>query len=342
MYRNQGFVTIISLLVMGIILIFSLFLIYISNMEYLILNSSESSTQAYYAAESKLYMILKMEDYYKVLLPRVEEYLKTGRLANHKDKSMKIEERHLLEGDKNGTVKLDFYIESNRRILELSTSSSYNGITNEVISKIYLINNFFEMKTPTVSENSINKDKLEDYIDYMDNLQREIVVPLYDRDIVGVDGSNYERVNIITKLNGKTYAEFFRNDIEVPVKREVIGNKGIFLVAKSNDLKPVKVCILAEEGIDKVTLEGTFYIEGDLQISSNAEVDGILIINNGSITTESLIELNWNGLVLLKDYIGQELEDDYINVHYDEKVIKRCGVHLPGFIDPTIKVIKRK
>lgn len=341
MHKKEGFITIISLLVMSIVLIFSLFLIYISNMEYLILNSSKNNIQAYYSAESKIHMILDMDEYYTLLLPRIIEYLETGRLSKYKDKKIKIDDKHLLTGDKNGTVNLEFNIEDNRRILELSTSSSYNNITNNIISKVYLLNDLYEMGIPILSESSIRTDRLKEYTDYLDDLQKEIKPPTNIKDIIGIDGSNYERIDIITKTNGSKYVEFFRNDIATPVKSEPVGKNKIFLVAKGNDFKPIEVCIFAEESLDKVKLEGTFYIEGgSLQISSNAIIDGILIIDNGCMKIEPLMELEWNGLILFKDYMGKEIDEDYVKVKYDESVIKRTGVYLPGFIDPVIKLIK--
>lgn len=336
MHKNQGFITIMSLLAMGIMLTFSLFLIYMSNMEYIIISSSKDNIQAYYSAESKIYMVLDMDEYYDLLLAKVKQYLRTGRIANYEDRIIEIEDEHLLEGDKNNKLSLEFDIEDNRRILELSTSGSCNKITNHLMAKIYLLNDFYEMGIPIISEDSIDEERLDEYIDYIDDMEDKIGVPTEEAKVIGIDGSKYEKINIITKINGEKHVEFFRNDIGTPRKTiNIEKGKNIFLVAKD-------VCILAEEGLDKVNLNGSFYIEGNLQIATNAEVDGILIINNGNLVIEPPVELKWNGLVLLKDCMGEGFQENNVEVNYDEKTIKPCGVDLPGFIDLKIKLIKRK
>ena len=58
MFNNHGFVSIISLFVMAIILVSSVFLIYVSKLEYIILNSGRNGMQANYLAESKIYSVL--------------------------------------------------------------------------------------------------------------------------------------------------------------------------------------------------------------------------------------------------------------------------------------------
>ena len=340
--KNQGFISIISLLVMAIILISSLFLIYTSKLEYLILNSSRNNIQAYYAAESKIYMVLNNEDYYyNQLLPRMETYFKYGRIGGIYDNKIRIDNEDLISGDNNGIIKIRFFTENRRRILELKTSSSCCGITKNLVSKITMLNDFFEMQLPIVSENYITDDKLEEYEDFMNILQEKIKIPTNEKDIMGVDASDYDEIKIIKDLNDKINIEFFRNNIENPIKKEILNSKKIFLKAKNKNSKPMLVSVLSENNSDKVILDGVFYIEGEFKIYNDTEINGIIIINDGNISIKPSTELQIKGLVLLKDYIGEEIiNNERIKINYDEKVIKVNGIYLPGFIEPKIQVIK--
>lgn len=342
MLKNQGFISVISLLIMSIILIFALSLSYISKLEYLILNSSKDNIQAYYAAEGKIYMVLNKEKhYYDQLLSRIERYIKLGRSGDPYDYKIIIDDEDLIEGDRIDNVKVRFFMENSKRILELEAPSSYNGITKKLVAKIIILNDFFEMGIPIVSEDSIGDDKVEEYSNYMDNIQREIKIPDHDKNIIGIDASDYDSIKIIKGLDGKINIRFFRNNIENPIKKQILEDGHIFLVAKNQKIEPITVSILSENNLDNVALEGVLYIEGNLEIHSNSEINGILIINRGSIITKPSTESTIEGIVLLKDYIGEEIEDnDGIQINYNEKVMKRLGIYLPGFIEPKIQVIK--
>lgn len=144
MLNNQGYISIISLLVMSIILISAIFLIYTSKLEYIILNSSKNSIQASYLAESKIYMVLNKEEYYyEQLLPRIQRFLKYGRLTPTYDYRIRIGNSDLIEGDNN--VNIDISFSDDIRFMELKTYSIFNGIKRFARAKITLLNEFFDM-----------------------------------------------------------------------------------------------------------------------------------------------------------------------------------------------------
>ena len=120
MLNNQGFISIIVLLVMTIIIISAAVLAYTWNLEYLILNSSKNAIQASYLAESKIYMVLNKEEYfYLKLLPRIERYLKYGRLTPIYDYKIQIDKKDLIEGDQNKNIEISF--SNDKRFMELKT-----------------------------------------------------------------------------------------------------------------------------------------------------------------------------------------------------------------------------
>lgn len=341
MNKNEGFVSIFSLIVMGIILISSLFLLNISKLEYLITNSNRDSIQSYYGAESKVYLILGEKRYYDELLPQIKKYLKFESSINEHYYGILIDKADLIEEDKINKVDIKFSNENNRRILEFKTKSSCNGIISQIISKATIINDFYELGIPIVSENTISIDEINNYKEYIDLIQKNIKISNENSDIMEIDATGYENVNIIKGADGKIHIELFRNNILEPIKKYSLKDEHIFFIAKNTNKDPINIFIESENGVDSIFLEGVFYIEGNLKIHNNTEFQGILIINKGNLFIEPLIDFKVKGLVLLKDYVGEKIEEQHnIEVNYNEKIIKQNGLEIPGFIDTKIYLIK--
>ena len=287
-------------------------------------------------------MVLNKEKhYYNQLLSRIERYIKLGRSGKPYDYEIVIDDRDLIEGDRIDKIKLKFFTENNRKILELESSSLYGTIAKKLMAKITILNDFFEKGLPIVSENRISCDRIEEYRAYINQIQREIKIPNQDNNIIGIDASDYDSIKIIKDLDGKINIEFFRNNIKNPIKKQTLNSEYIFLIAKKNDLKPITVSVLSENDSDEVDLKGVFYIEGNFEIHNNSVINGILIINKGSIIVKSSIESKIEGIVLLKDYVGEEIENNNsIKINYNRKLMEKYGIYLPGFIKLKIQVIK--
>lgn len=340
MNNDKGFITIIALLTMAIILISALFLIYTSNMEYLIVISSQNNIQAYYLGESKIHMVLgKEEYYYGQLVPRIETYLKYGRLGKFYDRRIVLDNKDLFEGDNNGVVKVSFTEENNRRILELETYSTYSGITKNVLAKTTMINDFFEMGIPVVSIEYVLQDKIREFENYMLYLQEEIEIPEQSNGLIGIETMDYDNIKFIKNLDNRIDIEFFRNDIEEPIKRVSLVDNEIFLLARNNYVYPT-LSIESEKDADKLTLKGILYIEGDLIIHGDFEFYGILILNNGQLLMEPSSQVKIEGVLLLNSYCGNFLDSKNIQINYNLDEIREYGVYIPKFIDPKIQVIK--
>ncbi|CCQ95986.1 hypothetical protein CULT_340031 [[Clostridium] ultunense Esp] len=340
MINDKGFITIVALFTMAIILISALFLIYTSNMEYLIVISSQNNIQAYYLAESKIHMVLgKEEYYYGQLVPRIETYLKYGRLGKFYDRRIILDNKDLFEGDNNDIIKVGFAEENNRRILELETYSTYSGISKNVLAKTTMINDFFEMGIPIVSIEYILQDKIREFENYMLYLQEEIEIPKQSNGLIGIEAMDYDNIKFIRRLDNRIDIEFFRNDIEDPIKREMLVDNEIFLLARNNYVNPT-LSIESEKDSDKLILKGIFYIEGDLKIYSDFEFYGILVLNNGQLLMEPSSEVKIEGVLLLNRYNGNLLDSGNIQINYNLDEIRKYGVYLPKFIDPKVQVIK--
>lgn len=76
MSENKGYITIISLFVMAILMFMGIFLLYLSYLERMIVNSAIQADQCFYSGEGKIYLCLNDERYYKEeILPRIKHYL---------------------------------------------------------------------------------------------------------------------------------------------------------------------------------------------------------------------------------------------------------------------------
>lgn len=338
MFKNKGFISIFSLLIMTIILIASLYLMKISKIGYLITNSNKNKIQSYYTAESKVYMILNKEQYYNQLLLEIEEYLKMGMFWSFK---IHLDKEVLGIDNKFEDVDGRFAMENNRLLVELKTKGSYNNINSVLLSKITVLNKFYELGFPILSENTISVEDINYYVEYMNMMQYNISIPTKNKDVVSIDTTGYDSINIINGTNNKKHIEFFRKSISKPIKTETVTNEEIFLLGKNNKIEPIDVNISSADPRDKTILKGVFYIEGSFNICNNTEIQGILIVNNGNILIKPSSKLNVNGLILLKDYKGNAIENqNNIDVNYNKEIILKNGAYLPGFIDPEIKLIK--
>ncbi|MCF6465629.1 hypothetical protein [Clostridium sp. Cult2] len=340
MNKDKGFISINALFIMVITLISALFLIYTSNQEYLIINSSKNNIQAYYLAESKIHMVLNKEEYYYgQLLPRIETYLKYGRLGPTYDGKISLDNKDLFEDDNNNIVNLSFAEENKRRILEFKTSSTYFGISKNILAKMTIINDLFEMWIPIVSIEHIQQDKVEEFTNYMLHLQEKIEIPKLPNGIKAIDAIDYEEVKIINGLDNRINIEFFRNNIDEPVKREILVNEEIFLLLRNSHTVPI-LSIASEKDWEKVKLKGIIHVEGDLIINSDFELDGIVILHNGQIIINPSKEVKIHGIILLNNCYENLLDYEKVQINYNYNFIKEYGIYLPKFIEPKIQHIK--
>lgn len=339
MYRDKGSIIVFFLLFTAIIFVLSMFLVYISKMEYMIMNSSQNNVQAFYLAEGKILTAINDPKYFdNTILPGIKEYLKYGRIIDNDKRSIILDYEDLMEGDNDNKINLSFYKEESRRKLKLQTRISYNNIKRKADANLTIINELFEMGLPIISPNLL-EDNVEMYEKYMDFLQKEIYITALEEDIMPVEIENYEIIKIHNNMNEKTYIELYRNNIDFPIKKYFLDKDRVFLLAKNNGVEGVKTIIMSDNTGDMVELKGIMYIEGDIYIRSDVAFYGILIVNNGSIYIESDNNFMLNG-IFLGDDVDKLLYDERAEIDYNIHEIKRNGIYLPGFIDPKIECIK--
>lgn len=336
MKKDEGFLTIIALLVTTLVVILTLYLLSTSEFNRLIINATEKSIQAYYSAESKLYLLLnKDEYYYGQLMPRVERFIKYGRISPNYDPRITLSKNDLIDGDNGNVIRLNFIAKNDRQCLELSIDSNKDKITKSILVELFLVNELFEMKLPIISHNTLDDNKIEEFTSYMNYLQEKIDFSKLDDEITGIYVSDYDEINVIPQGNS-LLIQYFRNEQANPVTEEIIVDHQIFLCLKNNEADEINLNL--GNGLDNISIQGIIYVEGDLNIYGNVRFSGIIIVN-GKIVIHPDADVNVNGIILVNKGIENNGNNQFI-VNYDFLPIKRYGVYLPKFVDIKVNKIK--
>lgn len=337
MKRQEGFITILALLVITIIAIFTFYLLNVLENNILMTSAAENSIQAYYSAESKLYMLLnKDEYYYEQLIPRVKRFIKHGRISPTYEPSITLDRNDLIAGDNNNKIKLEFITGRDRQILELEINSNKNKTSKTIFVELFLINELFEMELPIISLNTLPEEKRNVFINFMTNLKEEVSISNLDEEITGIYAVNYNEINIINKENS-LLVEYYRKGFVEPVREDNISNNQIFLLAKNKEFNHINVSL--GNNFDNISIEGIIYVEGDLNIYGTFEFAGLMIVN-GKVTIYPEADVKVDGIILTGEDIENLGEIDQFIANYDLLAIKRYGIYLPNFIDIKINKIK--
>lgn len=337
MNEKNGFISIIVLLVMSIIVIYAFYLLSTLEIDYLMVDATLNSIQAYYASESKVYLLLNKDDYYNdQLLPIIKRYIKYGWIGSGYDTKFIIDKEDLIDGDNKNIIKFDFPVGNDRRILELTVDSNIKNINKRLIAELYIINEIFEMGLPIITYNTLNQDKRDEFINYIEYLEKEIDISELDDGVEGILIEDYDKINISRNENS-LQIEYYRNDLVDPIYEEMILRDEIFLLVKNRRHNNVNVNI--ENSYDKVYTEGIMYVEGDFNIYEDFDFKGIIIVK-GRLVIYPEADVNINGIILTGTDIKILGDQDQLVVNYDFSEIKKYGIYLPRFIDIKVNKIK--
>lgn len=336
MKKSDGFITIMVLAIMSIIMVSSLYLMHMYTLEFMIVTSTVNSIQSYYFSEGKVYTILNKNEYLNSIMPSIKQFVKDIYIKIIKGINIFLDVEDLFEGDTNNVVSASIYHDYDGRIiLEVKIKSTFKNITREVISKITVVNDLFELGNPLVSDELLSDENRNMFNDYMSFLKSNVEIQELDSGIYGTDLKDYEKIRLIKDSNAYSI-ECYRNEIEHPVRIENFITDKVFLIIRKNILTP-EVLIVDLNPSGNYKLEGIIYIEGDLVICNDFELNGILIVN-GSINIIPSANMNVNGVVLYK---GEEnIENERLHLQYDFSKIRKYGIYLPKFIDLKIRNIK--
>lgn len=327
--KRNGSIMIFVLITFMLISTTALLIVFMAKEQIEISNNSITNIQSQYFAESKINRGFYDNKYF-------DEYI-YPRIINHDiniNYSFNIEKADLLL-DSNRIVNFKFYNLDGKRNIELSAKSDYKGKIVKMKAYGPIYNDIFYDNNPALSYNTINKEDIEKFQDFMDEISDMIDIETFPKgnnkkplkltnvDYVKMEEQTSQNYSIVTKFySDEEYRkENFKYDDE------------IFMVIQNPYYNPRPTLYID----DYVYFRGIVYIEGDLVISSNFRCLGFIIVNGDIIIdkeldTKPLIE----GILAYKG----ELDLNDWDLKHHVTYISRYGIYLPNFIEAKLQVYR--
>lgn len=338
---RDGFISIISLIVMSVAMLMVTYLLHTTNMESLILNSTSNNIQSYYLSEGKIIMSLYEDKYYlQRLYPALVEYFR-GIPMTRPPTSIMIDEEDLEFGDKERKIDLKLIDKDNRKYLRIDAKSDYRGLKTQSTSMLSLINEVFEIGNPILDIKLIDikyKEQLENIIEKISN---ELNINSINRpeSMYCAEFFNFNDITLYQRTDGNYEVELYRDTMEEPFIERFIKNE-VFIAVRNRGEDPINFFIGNPDKSNRtIKLSGIIYVEGNIIISSKLEFNGIIVVKNGDIEIGENIDVNVTGLMITDNIRSYDFVDK-INMRYHNYFIYKYGTYLPGFIEPIVYWLK--
>ncbi len=345
MLNDKGFLSLIAIFVTSIVLVIAVFIIYLSHMNNLIINSSINGKQAFYLAESKIQLCLNEEKYYKYeMKPRLEYFLTHDNLKKYEGGDIIcINNNDLNAEDSINEINVEFLKEENGLKAQLTTSSVYKGITQKILAIVNILNPFYEKGLPILSDKSICTEDFESFNIFFNDLKENIEITSDMKKLTPIEGLDFKKVILKKDVKLNSYiAHIFKNESLKPYQKILLKDNSLFLILRqSKHYKPILE--IGTSNLMKSTdvIKGVIYVEGDIILYDNIQFCGIMIIEGGSVIVQGVGKPKINGMVILKDYQGDEkLLCESIDIDCDRNQIYQYGIFLPNFTEPNLYLIK--
>lgn len=330
MKKRRGFISIFILMVTSISMILILYMAHTIKLQTLILNSTKNNVQSFYNSEGKILMCFYDDKYIDGQL-NTNLYNAFRNTRFSKKSIITIDEDDLENQDKKSIVRMWFDDIDRRKYIVLSSESDINGTRSNVISTGTVVNDLFEMEIPILDIEMVDTKSLEDLISQIeDNISMEkanISDSMY-----GFESQNYEEITLtIDKLICT------RDTMKEPYV-EGIGRREVFIIGKKYKGERIHFNIDKSQSTYKKSLSGIIYVEGDINISTDFQFNGIMIVNGGKLNVEKGINFSVDGMLInLSDEV---LYKDNLDIEYNRRLIYKYGTYLPGFVDIKLNLIK--
>lgn len=347
MKKREGFVSIISLIIMSVLYLMVLYLLCTTELTYQILSSTISKNQSYYQSEGKLYMGIYDEKYYKnQLYPSIlNEFRKIG--PKIKDHKLLIDQDDLELGDNLEKVHISFFDEDDKFKLRLVAESNFNNTNTAVTSVLTLVNEIFEINKSVLTLDLMEEKYKRSFEETFKLICNDISVNNCDMpsNITGIEYLNYNEI-ILQKKGNKIYEILaLTEDMENPSVQGLYKDE-IFIIAKPFKDRPVNLFIGTPEddnsSNDKIDLSGIIFVEGNLVISQNFDFKGIIIIKGGTISVNPNTDCKIEGLIITENINDLDEFIKETGIIYSRHTIYKYGTYIPGFLDVKIDLIKGK
>ncbi len=339
MEGKNGFISIVSLIVMSIVLTMSLYLVNISKMEHLIINAGNNKSRSYYQAENKIYLSLYDDKYYINQLYLKLIYIFRNNRFGIESNRVILDDDDLELEDNIKDVWFKFIDEDKRIKMNLTTSSIVNGIKSKLTSSGTVVSDLFEIDKAILSLNSIEDKYRSEFKKIIKVINEDINIDkcYKDSEMFGIELRDYNKY-ILSKSYSNNYEITSTKNID---KYHIKGfnQSEVFIIARQSG--NVEFYIGDPEKMDgNIKLSGIIYIEGDLIISSDFDFNGIIIVKDGQIINESMKKCKIEGLLIMENIINYDEFVQKNDIIRSRHLIYKYGTYLPGFLDPKIDIIK--
>lgn len=342
MGKRKGFISIIALIIMSVLLTMVLYLGYISKLEYLILNVNNYKTQAYYQSEGKIHLALYDERYYlDQLYPNILDVFRTNNFSTL-SKRVIIDDLDLEFGDDIEKVMLGFLDKNDRIEMNIMADSNNNGVRSKLTSSGTIVSKIFETEYPVLSPNLVDEKYKEELGKLLVSIGKDISIYNCNKPetMFGMESTNFSKITLKKRDNDNYEISSIRETMISPYV-ERFNKEEVFIIARNHRGEKLNFFIGNPDNPSKtIKLSGVIFVEGNIIISDNLQLKGIIIVKNGEIIINSINKPYIEGLIIMdnmKDYDDFIKKIDIIRVRH---IIYKYGTYIPGFLDPKLTVIK--
>lgn len=338
MKKNGGFISILILMVMALSIIMISYIFDLNKLQTLILSSTRDNIQSFYNGEDKIFKCLYDEYYVENQLnPILFDVFSKANFAT-KQNIIKIDSKDLEDGDFEDIIRMEFKDIKDKKHLILKAKSNVNGTVTNVISEVNLVNEIFETNISILDIKLLEKDMGKDYIDKFQELTSQIENSINIKSlgnnsyIYGFETNNYQQINL-TENKLICTRDSMKNDYV-----ESLNKTEVFIICKK--YKDNYIDLYINQVNNKNSLSGIMYIEGNLNISTDFQFNGIIIINGGDLIIDEDKKLGVEGIII---YINNEEERETpnnLNIEYKRRILYKYGIYLPEFFDIKHNLIK--
>lgn len=327
--KRKGFISISAILIAGIVLVNSLFIFNIFNLQEHISISSGYKLQSYLLIQDKINRLIYDEENFNIYLkPKIIKNCR-GTISSQ---NIYFKDDYELGENITRTV-IKFQEKEGRKYFILNLDTKYRGISR--FSEVYgpIVNIIFEIGEPYIFERDLDKKYSEEYCRLMDVIEEDIFD--YDCNMTG----SMKRINTNGIINIDN--EFIRRKDREYGHNKILSDyagKKILLNIDKKKIDGISRLEIGTEGNKElIKLTGIIYVNGDIVIEQDFDFKGIIILNNGNIIVNSPKTPRVHGMILHRG----DVNIDDIDIIGEQKLIYEYGSCLPGFINPKIEVIKK-
>lgn len=346
--NRRGSIALILILMMTFVLSACMYMIYLVRIQSHIVSNSEKSVQARIMVDGDIHRVLydktRFED---LLLPEIYKILR-NRLPPYSFKDSDkdgVPDGQTIKVDMDSIQSLNLRLEASKEVMGKNYKSHENfaddtsiimrfktdfqGRKGMVEVKAKIINSLFEIEESYIDDFLILGNNLSDSFNtLMDTFEKDI----FDFDPKG--SSLVEQINL--DENARIDDRYIVNDCGNIIKTYNCSNSYLLLNIKSREEKVV--IELRNNNVEKLTIKGNIYCEGDLIVSTPFELQGNLILNNGSLIVNTDIKPIFKGKIFHRG--NGDVDREKIQLLSEKRYIYRYGSYLPGFLDFQVYVIK--